>query len=157
MNNRSRAIVLMIVAAALTGTAAGQGAKTSASVVKIDAKADAPTADGKQTVILNFTIDKTWHLYANPTPQDFPGIPVTVTVDKLKPQDVKVDYPDGKVVKDATFGDHKVYEDKVTIKAVVQRARGDTSPLDLSIRVQACTDKQCLLPATVKLTVPTAK
>ena len=59
-----------------------------------------------------------------------------------------------KLVKDAVLGKYNTYEDKVTIKATVKRAKGDTSPLDVSIKLQACDEKMCLLPATIKLTVP---
>ena len=47
---------------------------------------------------------------------------------------------------------HKIYEDKVTIKATVKRAKDDTSPLEVSIKFQACNDRMCLLPTTVKVT-----
>jgi hypothetical protein len=158
MKNGGRALVLLVVLGLVAGSAAGQaGAKKSDAVVKASATAAEPGADGKQVVTLKLDIEKPWHLYANPTPADFPGIPTTVTVEKLKPADVQVDYPPGKLVKDAVVGDYKVYEDKVTIKATVQRAKDDKGPLDLSIRVQACTDKQCLLPGTIKLTVPAGK
>lgn len=151
-------IVLVLMAAGDTvQVGAAQAAKKSDAVVKINATAGEPGPDGKQVVTLTLKIDKPWHLYANPVPPEFPGIPTEVKVEKVKPEDVKVDYPPGKLVKDAVVGDYKVYEDQVTIKATVQRARGDRSPLELSVRVQACTDKQCLLPATVKLTVPSAK
>jgi hypothetical protein len=46
-----------------------------------------------------------------------------------------------------------VYEEKAEIKVVVQRAKGDTDPLELAVKLQACTDKKCLLPATVKVPV----
>ena len=42
----------------------------------------------------------------------------------------------------------------VRIKLTVQRAKGDTEPLELTVKLQACTDKKCLLPATVKVSVP---
>ena len=40
------------------------------------------------------------------------------------------------------------------IKATVKRAKGDTSPLEVSVKFQACDEKMCLLPATVKVAVP---
>jgi DsbC/DsbD-like thiol-disulfide interchange protein len=147
-----------IAAAALSAAgAAAQAADASKSdsVVKIETNAGKPDADGKQVVTLTLTIDKGWHLYANPAPKDFPGVPVEVKVSgKTKPAGVKVDYPEGREVKDATIGDYKVYEDKAEIKITVQRAKGDADPLDLAIKLQACTDKKCLLPATVKVSVP---
>jgi hypothetical protein len=143
------------VLSAAGGVAQAADASKSDSVVKIETNAAKPDADGKQVVTLTLTIDKGWHLYANPAPKDFPGVPVEVKVGgKTKPASVKVDYPEGKEVKDATIGDYKVYEDKAEIKVTVQRAKGDADPLDLAIKLQACTDKKCLLPATVKLSVP---
>ena len=83
---------------------------------------------------------------------------VTIT-GKTKPASVKVDYPAGKVVMDSTIGNYKIYEGKLVIKAVVQRAKGDTEPLKASIKLQACSiDKDnkggvCLFPATVEVDV----
>jgi DsbC/DsbD-like thiol-disulfide interchange protein len=150
---------LVIVCAALLAAAAAPvnaaDATKSDSVVKIETNTSKPDADGKQVVTLTLTIDKGWHLYANPAPKDFPGVPVEVKVTgKTKPASVRVDYPEGKEVKDATIGDYKVYEDKADIKVTVQRAKGDTEPLELNVKLQACTDKKCLLPATVKVSVP---
>ena len=61
---------------------------------------------------------------------------------------------DESVIDDKVLGKYRVYEGKVTIKAAVRRAKGDTSPLEVSVKLQACDDKQCLLPATIKRTVP---
>ena len=80
---------------------------------------------------------------------------VVTVVAKGKRLDAKVDVPTGKVTKGKTVGDYNVYETKVDIQAVIQRAEGDISPLEVSVRFQACHEKGfCLLPATVKLTVP---
>jgi len=134
----------------------GQGLKKSDGVVKVSATADKPDADGKQTVTIVLAHDAGWHTYANPVGlEDLASAQTSVTVSaKEKPDDVKVEYPAGKLVKDKVVGDYKVYEDKVTIKAAVKRAKGDASPLEVTVKFQACTDKQCLLPAAVKLTVP---
>lgn len=129
-------------------------AKKSESVVKAAATAGKVEADGKQVVTVTLSIDKPWHTYANPVPKDFPGLPTAVSVEKVKPDDVKVDYPAGKTIKDNTVGDYNVYEDKTEIKVTVRRAKGDSGPLNVSVQVQACSDKQCLLPSTLKVTVP---
>jgi len=123
--------------------------------VKVTATADKPGDDGKQTVTVTLQINKGWHVYANPVGNDdFATAATTVTVmAKEKPEDVKIDYPAGKLLKDKVVGDYKVYEDKVEIKAVVKRAKGDTSPLEVSVKIQACNDKTCLLPATVKVPI----
>ncbi len=131
------------------------GAKKSDSVVKAKAVADKIGADGQQVVTLTLKIDDGWHLYANPVPEDFPGIPVAVTVDgKTKPKDVKVEYPTGTLVKDPLAGDHRVYEKEAKIKVTVKREAGDAGPLDFSIKVQSCSKQTCLVPGVIKLTVP---
>jgi DsbC/DsbD-like thiol-disulfide interchange protein len=150
----------MLLAAGVSAVVAApdapaQGAKKSDSVVKAAATADKPDAQGRQTVTVTLMIEKPWHVYANKLPSDdFPGLPTVVTIDgKPKPEEVKVDYPTGKVVKDKTLGDYHVYEDRVEIKAQVRRNKGDTGPLTVSVQVQACSDKQCLLHSTLKVNV----
>ncbi len=135
--------------------ALAKNGKKSDSVVKIEAAAEKADADGNQVVTLTISINKSWHLYANPVPADFPGIPISIGVEsKIKPENVKVDYPEGKRVKDPLLGEYRVYEGKVKIKANVKRAKGDSEPLELTVKVQACNEKQCLLPAIVKVKVP---
>ena len=132
--------------------AARAGLKKSDSVVKVTAKADKPDADGKQTVTVTLDIENGWHTYANPVGvKDFPGIETAVTITaKQKPESVTVKYPQGKF--DAEVKGN-VYEGKAVIMAVVKRAKGDTGPLQVNVKIQACNEKTCLLPATVKLTV----
>ena len=138
---------------------AGEGTKSD-SKVKITVTADKPDSEGKQVVTIEIAIEKDWHIYANPLPEDFPGVATVVTVDaKVKPQEVKIEYPEGKHFKDREFGAYNRYEDKATIKAVVRRAKGDTGPLELSVKIQACShfmnqNEVCLSPAIVKLMVP---
>lgn len=147
-------IPIVLVLITMPG-AFGQG-KKSDSVVKVTATATKPDDDGKQVVTVTLAHDSGWHTYANPVGQeDLANAQTVITVSaKTKPEDVKVEYPAGKLVKDKVVGDYKVYEEKTTIKAVIKRAKGDTSPLEVSVKFQACTEKQCLVPATVKLTVP---
>ena len=129
-------------------------AKKSDAVVKAAAKADKPDADGKQTVTLTLDIEKPWHLYANPVGnEDLAEARTVVSFSaKDKIEDAKVEYPAGKIIVDAAVGNYKVYEGKITIKATLKRTKGDDSPLEVSIKLQACDDKRCLLPATVKVT-----
>lgn len=135
----------------LSAARAAQG-KKSDSVVKATVTSSKPGADGKQLLTVTLNIEGKWHLYANPTPPCFPGIATEVTVEgKIKPDDVKVDYPVGKQITDTVVGKYNVYEGKAEIKVTVKREKGDTSPLEMSIKVQACDDKTCLLPAMIKL------
>jgi hypothetical protein len=140
--------------------AAPKNDKSSASVVKVTATADKPDADGKQIVTITLAMDKDWHTYANPVGnEDLETTQTVVTIGaKVKPTEVKIDYPKGKLIKDSVLGNYSIYEDKVTIKATVRRAKGDTSPLEVSVKISACIDtpklKKCLMPATVKVSVP---
>ena len=138
-----------------SGPAQAQG-KKSDSVVLVTATATKPDASGKQVVTVTMKMDKGWHTYANPVGlEDLKPAQTIVTVTgKAKPKEVKVDYPPGKLVKDKMLGDYRVYEDKVEIKAAVTRAKGDTGPLEVTVKIQACDEKTCLLPASVKVMVP---
>jgi DsbC/DsbD-like thiol-disulfide interchange protein len=153
---------LLALAALLSGIAltlsptTAHAQKKSDSVVKATASADKPDPDGKQVVTITLTMDKGWHIYANPVGlSDLEEAQTLVTISgKEKPAGVKVEYPEGTLVKDKVVGDYKVYEDKTTIKATVTRAKGDTGPLEASIRLQACSKTGCLLPSTIKVNVP---
>ena len=157
MTLRQTTSLLMLAAGLIlaSGPAApGQG-KKSDSAVKAQATATKLGDNGKQTVTITLEIDPKYHLYANPVGlEDFKDNETTVSVTaKNKPQSVTVDYPPGETKKDKTVGDYKIYKKTVTIKATVQRAKGDTGPLDVVIKVQACDEKACLMPGKIKLSV----
>lgn len=144
-----------LVGAAVPGRA--HAAKTSADVVKASAKASKPDADGKQTVTITLEItDKKFHIYANPTKNDIvAGAATTVAVKaNVKPEDVKIDYPAGKLYKDKSGEKYMIYDGTATIKVHVRRAKGDTSPLELKVTVNACDDSKCLVPGIIKLAAP---
>ncbi len=131
-------------------------AKKSDAVVRVEAKADdKPDADGKQTVSIVLDIAPDWHIYANPVDnEDLANAQTVVSVSsKGKLEDVKVVYPASKEQKDKDVK-YKIYEGRVTIKARLKRARGDNGPLEVTIKLQACNDKTCLFPATIKKEVP---
>jgi uncharacterized protein len=156
MNRRQLAAAIAVLGAglALTAGSAAAAPLKSDSVVKATAVAAKPDADGKQTVTLTLSIDKGWHLYANPVGnEDLASVQTNVKVKAAGALDaVTIDYPAGKKIKDAVVGEYTIYEDKAVITINVKRAKGDDSPLDLTVKVQACSDKECLLPAEVKLT-----
>jgi DsbC/DsbD-like thiol-disulfide interchange protein len=152
---RTGIALLAVAAVAALPAAARAQAKKSGDVVKIEATAGKIDDSGKQTVTLTITIDKPWHIYANPVGQeDLASTQTVVTVTgKNKPEEVKVDYPKGKVEMDKTVGDYNIYEDKVTITANVRRAKGDTEPLKVKVKFQACTKQTCLLGDSVEVEV----
>ncbi len=144
---------LAVVLSLTAGPALAQVRK-SERLVKVDVAAGKPNSSGLQAVNLTLSIDKGWHLYANPvgledlassqtTLQAGPGV-------KL----VAVQYPEGKLIKDKTLGDYKTYEDRATIKATIQRPADSSQPAELVLKFQACDAKTCLPPASVKVTVP---
>ncbi len=137
--------------AALVWHSQADGGSKSIDQVKAKATATKPDDAGKQTVTITLEIAKGWHIYANPVGHDLlePG-QTKVKIAKVK-YDVK--YPAGKVVVDGKEK-YSIYEYKVVIQAAVTRTVGDASPLEISVAVQACTDKTCLQPGTLKLTVP---
>ena len=130
-------------------------AKKSDGVVKVETTADQPDADGKQTITITLDIEKNWHVYANPVEnEDLANAQTVVRVtSKGKLENVKVEYPAGKLQQDSGEK-YKIYEGKVAVKAQVKRTKGDNSPLEISITLQACNDKTCLQPATIKKELP---
>jgi DsbC/DsbD-like thiol-disulfide interchange protein len=149
------ALTLAVLLLGEAGTALAQ-AKKSDSVVKVEAKTDGkPDAGGHQTLTITLDVEKGWHIYANPVEnEDLASVQTVVGIaSKVKLDDVKITYPAGKPY---GKGDekHKIYEGKVTIKAQVKRAAGDTGPLEVSIKLQSCNDRTCLFPVTLKKEVP---
>jgi len=129
------------------------GGNKSDSKVKATAEASKIDAKRTQNVTITLKIDKGWHLYANPVNHEFlEGAETKVKIaSKGKLAKVSVKYPAGKTVIDKKEK-YDVYEDVVKINATILRAAGDTSPLEISVAVQACDSKVCLQPATIKLT-----
>jgi hypothetical protein len=152
----TRHSLFIVCASLLAAGPAVHAQPKSSSVVKVTATADKPGDDGKQVITITITPEKPWHVYANPVGNvDLVDAQTTVTISgKGKPEVVKIEYPAGTVVKDKVVGDYKVYDAKVTIKATIKRAKGDTEKVNVAVKLQACTDKTCLMGETVKLTVP---
>lgn len=153
-----RRIILGTAVLVLAGTGlALAGATRSDSEVKVKAVAGKADASGKQKVVITLTINDPWYVYANPVGnEDFASAKTQITIlGKEELKSVEVNYPKGKVKEYPGIGKFGIYEKKVDIEAVVQRAAGDTAPLNVRVRFQACNPKgQCLLPATVQLKVP---
>jgi len=126
----------------------------SRSKVKASATAGKIDENGKQLATVTLLIEKKWHLYANPVKnEDFDSNKTVVKVfTKVNPVKVEIQYPEGKLYKDKSSKiSFMVYEEKVEIPVVVQRAGGDVSPLEIEVTFSACDDRACLLPATLRL------
>lgn len=125
------------------------------SGIKATVQAKEAKADGSQELILTLEIPSPFHIYANPVGlEDLESVQtkVAVMVGKGKPKELKVNYPKGKLVKDPLVGDHSIYEGKVEIPIKLVR-EDKTEPITIQIKYQACDDKRCLPPATMKLTL----
>jgi thiol:disulfide interchange protein len=154
-----RTILIAVAAFVLVGSAgrlevAAQG-KRSDSVVKTTITADKIGADGKQVITISMSVDKDWHIYANPVGAEMLATSQTkVTVADKKAEDVQIEFPKGKERNDSLIGKYNIYEGEVAIKATVVRGKDD-KPLKVKVKFMACNDKgNCLLPATVEETVP---
>jgi hypothetical protein len=129
--------------------------KKPESLVKVKAESDKPAADGTRTVTLTLSIEPGWHVYANPVPDDFPGVPVSVSFGPNIPaENVRIEYPPGKSVKDSLLGEYRIYEKEAKIKAKITRSKDDEKPLEASVKIQTCSKEKCLLPVTIKVAIP---
>ncbi len=145
--------LLLGAVALLAGPAVEAGGKRSHT--KVTATSTKPDPQGRQTVTVTLEIDSGWYAYANPVGhEDLEQAQTTLKfTSKTKLEEVKIEYPKGKLKVDGKERYH-IYEDKVAIKAHVRRAKGDTGPLDLSVKFMNCNVKGlCLPPETVKLKI----
>jgi uncharacterized protein len=129
--------------------------KKSSDVVKITTKAEKPDAEGKQLVTVTLNIESPWHLYANPVGNDdLKSVQTTVNVTGTgKPEIASVEFPAGKKISDKEFGEYSVYEKSIAIKVTIKRPAGTKDEVELAVKIQACNDKTCLPPATLKTKV----
>jgi DsbC/DsbD-like thiol-disulfide interchange protein len=148
-------LALALISACFALRSAWAGGKKSDAEVKVDVEAAKPEG-GKQVITVKLDINKGWHIYGNPVGNETLEAAQTVVnvTGKNKPASVKVDYPKGHTVEDKVVGKYTSYEGKIEIRATVERAPGDTEPLTVGVRFQACDKNSCLFPATVKRTVP---
>jgi DsbC/DsbD-like thiol-disulfide interchange protein len=148
-------VIAGLVMLALGTRPANAGGKSD-DEVKLTANAGKLDASGKQTITVTAVINKGWHIYANPVGNEELAAAATIVkvMAKAKPQEVKVNYPAGTEANDKVIGKYRYYADKVEIPIDIQRAAGDTGPLEISVRFMACNKSGiCKLPATVKLAV----
>jgi uncharacterized protein YyaL (SSP411 family) len=129
---------------------------TSEDVVHASATLGPPDKDGKRAVMVTLTIDKPWHVYANPVDNDdLEGARTTVDVyADGKKLPTRAEYPKGKAEKDEKGAEYRVYEGEVTISGTVTAK--EAAGLEVRVKVQACTSGEngrCLQGATLKVPV----
>lgn len=114
-------------------------------------------------ILVRLTIEPGWHINTNPAkPTGFVATEVSFK-GKQGTKLVDLVYPAGKNIRMQDLDEPvSVYEGKVDLFGALDvpaEAAGQTEEMEIVVRYQACDDKQCLLPATVKLSgkLPIAK
>jgi uncharacterized protein YyaL (SSP411 family) len=125
-------------------------------VVKMTVSREKP-ANGKQVVTIRLSIEKPWHIYANPTgnPKVFGQTTVTLRVNG-KAVDADIEYPEGEMEIDKDTGNYLIYQKEAVIKATIAKPVAADVPIDVTVKVQACTsgvNGRCLMPTDLKTTV----
>jgi len=145
---------LLTVATVLVLTATVAAAtKKSEEVVKVNVSGSKADANGTQTITIELEVDNGYHIYANPIANDkLTASETRVTIQGKGSLDVKIDFPEGKLVKDKDIGDYRTYEGKVQVKATVKRSQTE-GPLKVTVKFLACDKEKCLIPAAVEKTV----
>ena len=148
-----KALALLALAAITAAALAGElnpsrGGKKKIEA-KVTAKADKPAPDGMQKVVVTMEVNPTWYAYANPVGnEDFATNATVIKVKRprTKVDNVKIAYPPGKTKKDTIVGNYNIYEGKIEIPLTLQRTKGDTSPLEVSVQFMTCNVKGVCLP-----------
>jgi hypothetical protein len=122
---------------------------------KVFLSTDKLPAGGRCRFVVILDVQDGWHINANPaSPENM--IPTTVTVKaKHKSKQLETKYPKGaEFTLEELSEPLSVYEGQVQIRGEIEGASdaaGKTEELEFQIRYQACNDKNCLPPKTMKL------
>lgn len=147
---------LLASIAGILAFAGSASARKSGDFVKVAVEATKPDTEGNQVLTIKLAIDPAWHIYANPTGNGNLGpwqTEVTIS-SKVKPLNVKIAYPEGKLIRDIDFGNYLIYKGTAIITAKVRRVKGATSPVDIAIRFVVTNSIETLPPDILKVTVP---
>ncbi len=107
----------------------------------------------KARLELTLDIKKGWHINAHRPLQDY-LIPTALEVAGPGWRLTATDYPAPEVVK---LGFQRaalaLYQGKTRIRAEIERTKGSRTRIPLELRLQACSDRVCLPPETLRLEV----
>ncbi|WP_020469097.1 DUF255 domain-containing protein [Zavarzinella formosa] len=131
----------------------GGGLKTSSDMV---AAKVVPVKDKPDEYVVNLTVTKDWHIYANPVENDTLGPSQTVAEvwQDGKKLSSTATYPEGTIVKEK-LGDYRVYRGEVAVHVKLKTPPTGES-LEIRVKVAACSegeDARCLQPSTIVLPV----
>jgi thiol:disulfide interchange protein DsbD len=146
-----RAALLLLAAAPLALAAPSpESAPQPGSLVKVDASLKPGAAPGHGALVVHATVAKGWHVNSHTPSEDY----LIPTVVKFSPPSgVRVGdarYPDGKKLK-FSFSETplSVYTEEFSVDAAVEWSAGTAPEIGGSLEFQACSDTQCLAPASV--------
>lgn len=110
---------------------------------------------GKCPVAIELMIDGDWHINANPASPDF-LVPTEVKMtSSQKVRMTKVRYPKHELLTvEGQDEPSHVYGGKITIYVLLETdaaEKADKAEMDIEIRFQACNEKTCLPPDTIRL------
>jgi formylglycine-generating enzyme required for sulfatase activity len=134
-------------------------AEKAGNRVKLSAASTTPDADGNQTVTITLAIDKGWRILANPVENKnfVPWQTIASLKPTVKPVSLEIQYPHGKLFTDPLVPEAvcRYYDDKVEIRALLQRSPGDNGPIDVEV-VFVATDGETTLfsPRRLRVEVP---
>lgn len=148
-------LATFLASAILAGATYAQGSDSS-KVVKLEISKDPSSTADEKTILVTLSVEPGYHIYANPVVNpDLSSVQTSVSVKvEGKSIPIKVDYPDGKLVKDAVVGDYATYEGTVKIKFRVMVPKNEKSQPEVVVKYQACSKKSCLAPAMATLKLP---
>lgn len=144
--------------------ALAQSKPTEKDLVKAEAhlSVDKLPAGDKCQILIRLTIQSDWHIGANPA-LDETGYPTKVEwKSKQGTKLTQVKYPPGKKFTPDEGTVQSVYDGKVDIRGTLDvpaSAAGMGEEVEIVVHYQACNDKICRIPTTVKLAakLPVAK
>ncbi len=142
-----------------TQTAVAQLEGLSPSKEHVKAKVflslDKLPAGGKCKFVVILDVQNGWHINANPPSSDNLIATKVAVVAKNKSKQLETKYPEG--AEFSVEGQDEpllVYEGQVEIRGEIQAppdAAGKTEELEFQVKYQACNEKNCLPPKTLKL------
>jgi uncharacterized protein YyaL (SSP411 family) len=142
------------------GLAAPRDAKGSGNIVTV-AGPSAPLAvnrRGTTTFEVVVTIQKGWHINANPAQPDYLKPTVLSTAKDSPVRIAKVGYPEGAESKAGGLETPiRAYEGEIRLPVsieVTKDAKPGAQELSFELEFQACDDQRCLAPARLPVTIP---
>ncbi len=119
-------------------------------------------AGSKCQILIRLTVQPEWHIGANPPLNEEDVVTKVEWKGKLGSKLLQVKYPVGKKFTPEDGTPQLVYDGKVDIRGTLEipaDAGGSNEEMEIIVHYQACNDKICRIPTTVKLAakLPVAK